>query len=239
MCHRTWRVKSPTTPCAFSKTFKILDAMTDSGIFSHFSHFSHFSLFFSSGSNSMVDFSTCPPLTLTLAPPPEPVYRTAEKEWITFIESLTDLLIQVDPQIPPLPPKDLIHRIYRDVISFLSRPSLLLLTCLSRFALATTRPPTSKPFLPPFQEQAERVSLPVASLFRLALTYLFTPSIDHMYVPFHLAHPHILYLISASYVHLSILHPPHPLLTLVLSSQTRKPVHHRRRFMVSCSTSIS
>ena len=215
MCHRTWRVKSPTTPCAFSKTFKILDAMTDSGIFSHFSHVFSFSLFFSSGSNSMVDFSTCPPLTLTLTPPPEPVYRTAEKEWITFIESLTDLLIQVDPQIPPLPPKDLIHRIYRDVNSFLSRPSLLLLTCLSRFALATTRPPTSKPFLPPFQEQAERVFLPVASLFRLALTYLFTPSIDHMYVPLHLAHPHILYLISASYVHLSILHPPHPLLTLV------------------------
>lgn len=88
-------------------------------ILSFLSHFFSFSLF-SSGSNSMVDFSTCPPLTLTLTPPPEPVYRTAEKEWITFIESLTDLLIQVDPQIPPLPPKDLIHRIYRDVNSFLS-----------------------------------------------------------------------------------------------------------------------
>lgn len=173
MCHRTWRVKSPTTPCAFSKTFKILDAMTDSGIFSHFSHFFSFSLFFSSGSNSMVDFSTCPPLTLTLTPPPEPVYRTAEKEWITFIESLTDLLIQVDPQIPPLPPKDLIHRIYRDVNSFLSSSlSSASHLSLSRFALATTRPPTSKLFLPPFQEQAERVSLPVASLFHLSLTCL-------------------------------------------------------------------
>ena len=173
MCHRTWRVKSPTTPCAFSKTFKILDAMTDSGIFSHFSHVFSFSLFFSSGSNSMVDFSTCPPLTLTLTPPPEPVYRTAEKEWITFIESLTDLLIQVDPQIPPLPPKDLIHRIYRDVNSFLSSSlSSASHLSLSRFALATTRPPTSKLFLPPFQEQAERVSLPVASLFHLSLTCL-------------------------------------------------------------------
>jgi hypothetical protein len=46
---------------------------------------------------------------------PEPVYRVAEKEWKAFLESFTDLLIDVDPQIPHLPPKDVIHRIYRDV----------------------------------------------------------------------------------------------------------------------------
>jgi hypothetical protein len=46
---------------------------------------------------------------------PEPVYRVAEKEWKAFLESFTDLLIDVDPQIPYLPPKDVIHRIYRDV----------------------------------------------------------------------------------------------------------------------------
>ncbi|KAJ7757105.1 hypothetical protein B0H16DRAFT_1721564 [Mycena metata] len=44
----------------------------------------------------------------------DPVYRQAEKEWKDFIEVFTDLLVEVDEQIPPLPPKDVIHRIYRD-----------------------------------------------------------------------------------------------------------------------------
>ncbi|KAF8153363.1 hypothetical protein B0H34DRAFT_723244 [Crassisporium funariophilum] len=39
----------------------------------------------------------------------------SEKEWKDFIESFTDVLAEVDPQIPHLPPKDVIHRIYRDV----------------------------------------------------------------------------------------------------------------------------
>ena len=47
--------------------------------------------------------------------PLEPVYRLAEKEWKDFIESFTDVLAEVDTQIPHLPPKDVIHRIYRDV----------------------------------------------------------------------------------------------------------------------------
>ena len=45
----------------------------------------------------------------------EPIYRLAEKEWKAFIEHFTDALVEVDPQIPHLPPKDVIHRIYRDV----------------------------------------------------------------------------------------------------------------------------
>ncbi|KAI0305302.1 hypothetical protein B0F90DRAFT_1703323 [Multifurca ochricompacta] len=45
----------------------------------------------------------------------EPVFRLAETEFKHFIESLTDLFTEVDPQIPPLPPKDVIYRIYRDV----------------------------------------------------------------------------------------------------------------------------
>jgi uncharacterized protein (TIGR02453 family) len=45
----------------------------------------------------------------------EPVYRQAEQEWKHFIEVFTDVLAEVDPQIPHLPPKDVIHRIYRDV----------------------------------------------------------------------------------------------------------------------------
>lgn len=45
----------------------------------------------------------------------EPVYRQAENEWKDFIDEFTTLLTEVDPQVPPLPPKDVMHRIYRDV----------------------------------------------------------------------------------------------------------------------------
>ncbi|KAG1877202.1 hypothetical protein F4604DRAFT_1621510 [Suillus subluteus] len=45
----------------------------------------------------------------------EPVYRRIEKEFKDFIEAFTNMLTDVDSQIPPLPPKDVIHRIYRDV----------------------------------------------------------------------------------------------------------------------------
>ena len=45
----------------------------------------------------------------------EPVYRVAEKEWKDFVEEFTTMLTEVDPQIPVLPPNDVIHRIYRDI----------------------------------------------------------------------------------------------------------------------------
>ncbi|KAL6298957.1 hypothetical protein BKA93DRAFT_830289 [Sparassis latifolia] len=45
----------------------------------------------------------------------EPVYRLAEGEWKAFIEEFTPRLIECDPQIPHLPPKDVILRIYRDI----------------------------------------------------------------------------------------------------------------------------
>ncbi|KAJ3510472.1 hypothetical protein NLJ89_g4655 [Agrocybe chaxingu] len=45
----------------------------------------------------------------------EPVYRQAEQEWKDFVEAFTESLIGVDPHIPHLPPKDFIHRIYRDI----------------------------------------------------------------------------------------------------------------------------
>jgi hypothetical protein len=51
----------------------------------------------------------------------EPVYRLAEQEWKDFIEKFIDVLASVDPQIPPLPPKDVIHRIYRDVSAIVLR----------------------------------------------------------------------------------------------------------------------
>ncbi|CUA69905.1 Thiamine pyrophosphokinase [Rhizoctonia solani] len=45
----------------------------------------------------------------------EPVYRLAEKEWVAFVDAWVTTLVEVDDQIPPLPPKDVIHRIYRDM----------------------------------------------------------------------------------------------------------------------------
>ncbi|KZS89487.1 hypothetical protein SISNIDRAFT_458689 [Sistotremastrum niveocremeum HHB9708] len=45
----------------------------------------------------------------------QPVYRQAEQEFKDFITEFTDSLIAADPQLPALPPKDVIHRIYRDV----------------------------------------------------------------------------------------------------------------------------
>jgi uncharacterized protein (DUF2461 family) len=43
------------------------------------------------------------------------VYLLAEREFKAFIEEFTDVPSSVDGEIPPLPPKDVIHRIYRDV----------------------------------------------------------------------------------------------------------------------------
>jgi uncharacterized protein (DUF2461 family) len=63
------------------------------------------------------------------------VFRLAETEFKSFIEKLTDLFTEVDPQIPPLPPKDLIYRIYRDVRpTLLQRCSRLLDTAQVRFS---------------------------------------------------------------------------------------------------------
>ncbi|KZO94731.1 hypothetical protein CALVIDRAFT_484012 [Calocera viscosa TUFC12733] len=45
----------------------------------------------------------------------EPVYRVAEQEWKDFIEHLLEKAGEVDEEVPPLPPKDVIHRIYRDI----------------------------------------------------------------------------------------------------------------------------
>lgn len=46
----------------------------------------------------------------------EPVYRLAEQEWKDFVSEFSDILVEeVDDQVPPLPPKDCIMRIYRDV----------------------------------------------------------------------------------------------------------------------------
>jgi len=91
----------------------------------------------------------------------EPVFRQAEAEFKFFIEKLTELFSEVDPQIPPLPPKDVIYRIYRDV-----RPNTFLrvlapFLTLRRFDSAMTRRLTKPTSLRPFREAGERAFSPV------------------------------------------------------------------------------
>ncbi|KAK0507353.1 hypothetical protein JMJ35_010391 [Cladonia borealis] len=45
----------------------------------------------------------------------DPDYRQSKKDWDTFVESLTEKIIEKDDTIPELPPKDLTFRIYRDI----------------------------------------------------------------------------------------------------------------------------
>ena len=42
-------------------------------------------------------------------------FRASEKDWKSFVEALTEKIIEKDDTIPELPPKDLVFRIYRDV----------------------------------------------------------------------------------------------------------------------------
>ncbi|KAL7422700.1 hypothetical protein Q5752_001991 [Cryptotrichosporon argae] len=45
----------------------------------------------------------------------EPAFRQAEKEWKDFVGRVQSRFAEADPEVPILPPKDIIHRIYRDV----------------------------------------------------------------------------------------------------------------------------
>lgn len=94
---------------------------------------------------------------------PEPVYRLAEKEWEDFVEAFTDVLIEADSQIPYLPPKDVIHRVYRDV----RYHTLLMLSPLIhlyfRSGSVMIRRPTKPISQLRFREVVERVSLLVVS----------------------------------------------------------------------------
>ncbi|CAD6587427.1 MAG: hypothetical protein TREMPRED_004755 [Tremellales sp. Tagirdzhanova-0007] len=45
----------------------------------------------------------------------EPAFRLAEKEWHAFVGVIQHTFHEADEDIPILPPKDVIHRIYRDV----------------------------------------------------------------------------------------------------------------------------
>ncbi|KAL0253590.1 hypothetical protein I308_100964 [Cryptococcus tetragattii IND107] len=45
----------------------------------------------------------------------EPSFRQAEKEWKAFVGIMQQQLSDVDDEVPVLPPRDVIHRIYRDI----------------------------------------------------------------------------------------------------------------------------
>ena len=103
------------------------------------------------------------------APYSEPIYRLLEREWKDFIEEFTTLLTQVDTQIPPLPPRDVIHRLYRDVCAILSdmlhESIAVILSLLDRSASATTKPRTKRTSALAFLALEERASLPIVSHF--------------------------------------------------------------------------
>lgn len=91
----------------------------------------------------------------------EPVYRLAEQEWKDFVDEFTTLLTEVDPQVPPLPAKDIIHRIYRDVsdeVLVLDILCVLLHRLISRSGLVTTRPLIKPASLEVTRGAGERVS---------------------------------------------------------------------------------
>ncbi|KAF2421242.1 hypothetical protein EJ08DRAFT_641439 [Tothia fuscella] len=52
----------------------------------------------------------------------DPDYRNAQKDWTSFLENLTEKVIEADETIPELPVKDIVFRIYRDV-RFSSNPT--------------------------------------------------------------------------------------------------------------------
>ncbi|KAF4549863.1 Hypothetical protein D9617_19g101680 [Elsinoe fawcettii] len=45
----------------------------------------------------------------------DPDFRQAENDWKSFVEKLTEKLTEVDDEIPELPVKDIVFRIYRDI----------------------------------------------------------------------------------------------------------------------------
>lgn len=48
----------------------------------------------------------------------DPQYRHAWKQWLDFVQHTFNPSLQhADPEIPELPPKDLVHRIYVSLLS--------------------------------------------------------------------------------------------------------------------------
>ena len=48
----------------------------------------------------------------------DPDFRQAEKDWFSFVEKLTERLVEIDDTVPELPVKDIVsyspHRVRRD-----------------------------------------------------------------------------------------------------------------------------
>jgi uncharacterized protein (TIGR02453 family) len=50
-----------------------------------------------------------------LSPANDPEYRRSLQDWNSYVETLMEKIITVDPTIPELPLKDVVFRIYRDI----------------------------------------------------------------------------------------------------------------------------
>lgn len=57
---------------------------------------------------SMVDVAVCAAADDQASTVHDADYRTAWKDWESFVESLTEKIIEKDDTIPELPPKDLV-----------------------------------------------------------------------------------------------------------------------------------
>jgi uncharacterized protein (DUF2461 family) len=80
----------------------------------------------------------------------DPEYRRSLKDWESFVETLTDKIIEADETIPELPLKDVIFRIYRDirfskdptpykVSSYMRSPCLKSIEVTYNIVIVTTR----------------------------------------------------------------------------------------------------
>ena len=150
--------KFQKTLCAFSRTYKILSAMTDNGSISLFLfYFLTLYLRFKLHGNLNLHYMCFPDVP---ARTPLPCCRKRVDRFHRITHGHIDPSRPSAPPIAPQRPHSP-HLQRRRSPLFLSPPFL---TSPPRFVSATTRPPTNKPFLPPFQEQAEKASLPVVSL---------------------------------------------------------------------------
>jgi len=148
----------PRTLCTFSRTYKILSAMTDNGTVS-------LSLLFLPFLTLLFRFKLHGNLHLHHLCFPHLPARTCLPCCRKRVDRFHRIAHRhVDPSRPSTPPAAA-QRPHSPHLQRRRSPLFLssLLTSPPRFVSATTRPPTNKPSLPPFQERAERASLPVVS----------------------------------------------------------------------------
>lgn len=113
------------------------------------------------------------------------MFRLAETEFKLFIEKLSDRFTAVDPQIPPLPPKDVIYRIYRDVRLLLFLNAYLAVDPV-QVRFSNDKTPYKTNFSATFSRSGRKGIFAGCMSFTLerALDALLINPLDHMYAHF-------------------------------------------------------